>query len=60
MRGAKKSWMDNDLTEDWVRVRDSIFEGQNRKVLLIVANCLAYLEIADLDDPFIKIRSNME
>ena len=47
-RGQKKSWMDSDLFEDWVREQDKTFERQNRKVLLIVDNCPAHPKIGGL------------
>ena len=40
--------MDSDLFENWVREQDNNFEGQNRKVLLIVDNCPAHPEIGGL------------
>ena len=48
LQGLKKSWEDIDLFEDWVREQDNKFEGQNRKVLLIVNNCTAYPEVGGL------------
>ena len=47
-RGQKKSWMDSDLFEDWVREQAKTFERQNRKVLLIVDNCPAHPKIGGL------------
>ena len=47
-RGQKKSWMDSDLFENWVRERDKKFESQNRKVLLIGDNCPDHPEIGGL------------
>ena len=47
-RGQKRSWMECDLFEDWICEQDQKFEGQNRKVLLIVDNCPARLEIGSL------------
>ena len=44
----KKSWMDSDLFEYWVREQDKTFERQNRKVLLIVDNCPAHPKIGGL------------
>ena len=41
-RGQKKSWMDSDLFEEWVRELDRKFEQQNRKVVLIIDNCPAH------------------
>ena len=47
-RCQKKSWMDSDLFEDWVREQDNKSGGQNRKVLLVVNNCPAHPEIGGL------------
>ena len=47
-RGQKRSWMECDLFEDWICEQDHKFEGQNRKVLLIVDNCPAHHEIGSL------------
>ena len=48
LQGSKKSWMDCDLFEDWVRKQDNKSDGQNRKVLLIVDTCPAKPEIGGL------------
>ena len=45
---GQKSWMNIDLFEDWVREQDNKFDGQNRKVLLIVDNCPVHPEIGGL------------
>ena len=42
--------MERDLFEDWVCEQDNKFEGQNRKVLMIVDNCPAYPEIGGLKE----------
>ena len=47
-RGQKKSWMDSDLFEEWVRELDRKFEQQNRKVVLIIDNCPAHPAIGGL------------
>ena len=47
-RGQKKSWMDSDLFEEWVREVDRKFEQQNRKVVLIIDNCPAHPAIGGL------------
>ena len=47
-RGQKKSWMDSDLFEEWVREQDRKFECENRKILLIVDNCPAHPQIGSL------------
>ena len=48
LQGSKKSWMDSDLIENWVREQDNKFEDQNRKMLLIVDNCPGNPEIGGL------------
>ena len=40
--------MDSDLFEEWVREQDRKFECENRKILLIVDNCLAHPQIGGL------------
>ena len=45
LQEPKKSWMDSDSFEDWVREQDNKFEGQNRKVLLILDNFLPTLKL---------------
>ena len=47
-RGQKKSWMDSDLFEEWVREQDRKFECENQKILLIVDNCPAHPQIGGL------------
>ena len=47
-RGQKKSWMNSDLFEEWVREQDRKFECENRKILLIVDNCPAHPQIGGL------------
>ena len=44
----KKSWMDSDLFEEWVREQDRKFECEDRKILLIVDNCPAHPQIGGL------------
>ena len=47
-RAQKKSWMDSQLFEDWVREQDRKFEREGRKVALVVDNCPAHPDVADL------------
>ena len=47
-RGQKKSWMDSDLFEEWVREQDKKFVCEDRKILLIVDNCPAHSQIGGL------------
>ena len=55
-RGQKKSWMDSELFEEWVRELDCKFEKEGRKVALIIDNCPAHPAIESLktiDDFFL-------
>ena len=47
-RGQKKSWMDSDLFEEWVRELGRKIDQQNRKVVLIIDNCPAHPAIGGL------------
>ena len=48
LQRTKKSWMDSDLFEEWVREQDRKFECENQKILLIVDNCPAHPQIGGL------------
>ena len=41
----KKSWMDSDLFEEWVRELDEKFVREGRKVAPIVDNCRVHPHI---------------
>ena len=45
---AKKSWMECDLFEEWVRGIDGKFLAEKRKIALIVDNCPAHPEVEGL------------
>ena len=47
-RAQKRSWMNSELFEEWVRELDKKFESENRKIALIVDNCPAHPEIEGL------------
>ena len=47
-RAQKKSWMDSSSFEECVREQDRKFERQGRKIALIVDNCPAHQQIANL------------
>ena len=47
-RAQKKSWMDSELFEEWVREQDRKFALEGRKVALVIDNCNAYLNIENL------------
>ena len=41
-RAQKKSWINSELFEEWVREQDEKFENEGRKVALIIDNCPAH------------------
>ena len=41
-RAQKKSWMNSELFEEWVKEQDKKFENEGRKVALIIDNCPAH------------------
>ena len=47
-RSQKKSWMDCDLLEEWVRKIDRKFLAEKRKIALIVDNCPAHPKVEGL------------
>ena len=47
-RAQKKSWMNSELFEEWVREQDEKFEIEGRKVALIIDNCPAHPVIENL------------
>lgn len=47
-RNQKKSWMDSELFEDWVRELDRKFGAQKRKIALVIDNCPAHPEVTGL------------
>lgn len=47
-RSQKKSWMNSDLFEEWVKELDRRFKSENRNVVLIVDNCPAHPRIDHL------------
>ena len=47
-RGKKKSWMDIDFFEEWVREQVTKYERQNQKVLLIAKNCPSNHDVVGL------------
>ena len=47
-RGQKKSWMDIDLFEEWVRELDGKSVREDWKVVLIVDNCPAHPYVGGL------------
>ena len=47
-RAQKKSWMNSELFEEWVREQDEKFENEGRKVALIIDICPAHPVIENL------------
>ena len=47
-RAPKKSWMDSELLEEWVREQDRKFALGERKVALVIDNCNAHPNIENL------------
>ena len=47
-RAQKKSWMNSELFDEWVREQDEKFENEGRKVALIIDNCPAHPVIENL------------
>ena len=44
----KKSWMDSELFEEWVREQDRKFALEERKVALVIDNCITHPNIENL------------
>ena len=47
-RVQKKSWMNSELFEEWVREQDEKLENEGRKVALTIDNCLTHPVIENL------------
>ena len=47
-REQKKSWMNSEIFEEWVRELDGKFEKEQHKAALIVDNCPVHPEIGEL------------
>ena len=47
-KGQKKAWMDSEIFTEYVRKLDAKFYTEGRKIVLIIDNCPAHPEIADL------------
>ena len=47
-RSQNKSWMDGNLSTEWVRQLDNKFVAEGRKIALIIDNCPAHPEIDNL------------
>ena len=47
-RAQKKSWMNSELFEEWVREQGRKFALEGRKVALVIDKCTAHLNIENL------------
>ena len=47
-KSQKKSWMNSEIFEEWVRKLDRKFRADDRNVALIIDNCPAHPSISDL------------
>ena len=47
-KSQKKSWMDSQIFEEWVRKLDRTFRMEGRKIALLVDNCPARPSVSDL------------
>ena len=48
-RAQRKSWMTAELFEEWVRQLDQTFSVANRKIALIIDNCMAHPHVEQLN-----------
>ena len=47
-KSQKKSWMNSEIFEEWVRKLDRKFRADDRKIALIINNCPAHPSISNL------------
>ena len=47
-KSQKKSWMDSQIFEKWVRKLDQTFRMDERKIALLIDNCPAHPSVSDL------------
>ena len=47
-KSQKKSWMNSEIFEEWVRKLDRKFRADNRKIALIIDKCPAHPSISNL------------
>ena len=47
-KSQKKSWMDSQIFEEWVRKLDRTFRMEGRKIALLIDNCPAHPSVSDL------------
>ena len=57
-KSQKKSWMNSEIFEEWVRKLDRTFRADDRKIALIIDNCPAHPSISNFKSYFCpQIRS---
>ena len=49
-KSQKKSWMNSEIFEEWVRKNDRKFRTDDRKIALIIDNCPAHPSISNLNN----------
>ena len=47
-KSQKKSWIDSQIFEEWVRKLDRIFRMEGKKIALLIDNCPAHPSVPDL------------
>ena len=47
-KSQKKSWMNSQIFEEWVRKLDGTFRMEGRKTALLIENCPAHPSVSDL------------
>ena len=47
-KSQKKSWMNSEIFEEWVRKLDQKFRADDQKIALIIDNCPAHPSISNL------------
>ena len=47
-KSQKKSWMDSQIFEEWVRKLDRTFRMEGRKIALLIDNCPVHPSVPDL------------
>ena len=46
-KSQKKSWMDSQIFEEWMRKLARIFQMEGRNIALLIDNCPAHLSVSD-------------
>ena len=47
-KSQKKSWMDSQIFQEWVRKLDLTFRMEGRKIALLIDNCPAHPSVSDV------------